>query len=111
MKSLYHSYCRKLSAACLLVLFIFIHAIKAFHTHDFSAVQYHNTNKSSATVKAGFYCAICDFQLAKDSDTETSVIHISTPVHFNATCYGYILPTVKTFSFVFSVRGPPAVFC
>jgi len=102
-----NSYFKKISTSILLVLFIFIHAVKAFHTHDLSAVQ--SFNKNTTSVKAGFFCAICDFQIAKDSDAAIAAIHIAAPAQFIVSFCNYTLPELSNFPVTSSVRGPPAV--
>jgi SNF family Na+-dependent transporter len=100
---------KRTSASVLLVLFTFIHAVKAFHTHDFSYLaKEQNSNKNAATVNAAFSCAICNFQIAKHSDAEVAVINISAPLHYITTFYNYALPLLTSFAITSSVRGPPS---
>ena len=99
---------KKLSALFLLSVLVFINAVKTFHTHNFSySTEAEQTNKNATAVKANFFCAICDFQFAKDSDAEIAQINISTPVHFIVSYYNYTLPLLYNFSVTSSVRGPP----
>jgi len=108
VKFLRDLYFKKLVAIILLALFVFTYAVKAFHTHEFSFASANNiSNKNATNVKADFYCIICDFQIAKDSDTEIAALNISTPVLFITTYYNYALQSLKSLSVVSSVRGPP----
>lgn len=101
---------QKTSTLFLLVLFVFIHAVKTFHTHDFTyAPSANNFNKNASVVKAGFFCAICDFQIAKDSDAEVSTLHIEVPCYNYIGHSNYILPQLHSFSVTSSVRGPPVM--
>jgi hypothetical protein len=100
---------QKLSACFLLTVFIFINAVKTFHTHalTYSAHQ-ENSNRDTTAFKAYFFCTICDFQFSRDSDAEVAAIPITTPVYAVASFHTYILPTVTSFISTSSVRGPPA---
>jgi hypothetical protein len=98
------------SAALLLLVLVFISAVKTFHTHNFSyAAQIEKSKNNTPVVHENYYCAICDFQLAKDSDAEVATINISAPVNFIVSFYNYSLPELSNFSVTTSVRGPPVV--
>ena len=96
------------SASFLIAVFVFINAVKALHTHDFSYTFSNSNTKNANVVKAGFECAICDFQIAKDSDTESATLTISTPLHFITAYYNYTSSQLYNFSLTSSVRGPPS---
>lgn len=97
------------STSFLLVLFVFIHVVKTFHTHDYSdAYSIKAVSKNATVVKTGFACAICSFQIAKDSDAESSTLSISTPLHFITAYYSYTLLKLYKLSITTSARGPPA---
>ncbi len=100
---------QKTSAYFLLTLFVFIHAVKILHTHDYSYTFYNTENKNAAILKAGFTCAICDFQIAKDSDAEYATLNISTPLHFITAYYNYTSLQLHAFSISSSIRGPPSI--
>ena len=86
MNLLRASYLRKASAILFLVLFAFVHAIKALHTHELSfASSYHYDHHNETDVRASFFCNICDFQIAKDSDAAITSFEIAAPeyhIHF-----------------------------
>lgn len=110
MKILRTAYFKKTNAALCIALFVFIHAVKAFHTHDLSSNAFaSNTNKNAATVKANFNCAICDFQLAKDSDATITSFNIETPVHYIGVHYYYLLPVSTSFAIASDNKGPPSL--
>ena len=109
MNFLHTSYFKKISTSVLLVLFIFIHAVKAFHTHNFSYSHQSGLNKNAATVHTSFSCVICDFQIAKDSDAEVAIIDIAAPFKLITAFYNYTLPQLYNFSATSSVRGAPPV--
>ena len=99
---------QKTSTVFLITLFLFIHAVKIFHTHSFSHNAANNYNNKNATVvKANFFCAICDFQIAKDSDAEAATFNIATPEHAVAPHYYFTLLQLHNVSVTSSVRGPP----
>lgn len=100
---------KKISASVFMALFVFVHAVKTFHTHEYLFSNKANTNSKQTNVASNFYCAICDFQLAKDSDAEVSSIHVSTPVTFISFYYHYAVTNVITTPKELSVRGPPVV--
>jgi hypothetical protein len=109
MNFLRHNKIQKLSSCLLLSVFIFINAVKTFHTHALNyAAQQENSNKDATAFKAYFFCAICDFQFSKDSDAEVAAISVATPVHVVASFHAYILPILNSFVSTSSVRGPPA---
>ena len=97
---------KKIIACFLLAVFTFIHAEKAFHTHQ---KQDDHTQQKDITVKlAGNSCVICDFQLAKDSELPTLAC-TDLPFTFLLkeyttafSCY-HFLPATQI-----SNRGPPA---
>lgn len=103
---------QKLSTTFLLVVLVFINAVKSFHTHNFSyLLQTEKSTNNSAAVKAAFSCAICDFQIAKDTDVEVASIHIDAPTHYIITFYSYRIPSLSKFIITSSVRGPPYNYC
>jgi hypothetical protein len=106
MNFLRTSYCRKTVAVTFLLLFVFIHGVKALHTHDLTST---NSLAKSTSVKTDFYCAICDFQLAKDCDIEIPVLTFSAPVQFVEVYYNYTITSHDAFPVTSVVRGPPAI--
>lgn len=100
---------QKLSAAFLLLVLVFINAVKTFHTHTFSyAAQREKSNQNKTVLHESYYCAICEFQFAKDGDAEVAIIDIAAPSRFITSFYNYLLPQLSSFSITSSVRGPPA---
>lgn len=95
---------QKLSTSFLIVLLLFIHTAKAFHTHNYSLKNVTATSYQSV-------CPICDFQLAKDADATISVAVITTPVTFIQVYHYYTLQQPVSFSITSSVRGPPYFVC
>ena len=101
-----HTRGKKIIAGLLLALFVFIQAGKTFHTHD---KHVSSTQAGVVLHSTGSGCAICDFQLAKDS--ELPAIFISTlsfsflqlePVIFTSSCsYGSATSI--------PARGPPVI--
>jgi hypothetical protein len=106
MNFLRTSYCRKTVAVTFLLLFVFIYAVKALHTHDLTSIS---SFAKSTAVKADFYCAICDFQLAKDCDTEIPVLIFSAPVQFVQVYYNYTISFNEVLPVTSAVRGPPVI--
>lgn len=103
---------QKCCASFLLAVLVFINAVKAFHTHDFPySAQTEKSNKNSTNVSTAFYCAICDFQFAKDSDTEVTRLQVLSPVKIVQRYYDYIPGNVISFSVLSSSRGPPYSYC
>ena len=109
MKFLRGNNLKRISATIFMALFIFVHAVKTFHTHEYSISTQTNNDPKQTNVASNFYCAICDFQLAKDSDAEVASIHVSPPVTFISFYYHYSAADVTTTSKEFSVRGPPSL--
>jgi hypothetical protein len=109
VKFLRSVYCRKTAALAFIALLVCIHVAKAAHTHDLSSYACNAPGKNTTAVKASFSCAICDFQVAKDSDAMVSDISIAAPVCFITLFYNYSLPVASAFAVVFCGRGPPAL--
>jgi len=103
---------QKITATLLLAVLVFINAVKTFHTHEYSySAQQENSSKHATTCKAYFFCAICDFQIAKDSDAAVATLNISTPVQIIGNYYNYLSDNIVSFSVLSSVRGPPSSSC
>jgi hypothetical protein len=107
MKFLHALYFKKTVAVIFLALFVFIYAVKALHTHE--AVSTTGASSKSTALKADFYCAICDFQLAKDCDTEIPAFTFSTPIHFVQSYFSYTVSSHDALPVTSVVRGPPAI--
>ncbi len=100
---------KKAGAVFLVVLFVFTHALKAFHTHEFYCPPVKNlANKNTAALKADFSCIICDFQIAADCDSEKLLVDISAPVYTTINKEYYNPGLVNSSPGIYSVRGPPA---
>lgn len=101
---------QELAAAFLLLVLVFINAVKTFHTHNFSyASQIEKSNRSTPALHGNYVCTVCDFQVAKDSDAEVALIIIAVPQQFIESFYAYILPAHTNCSVTSAVRGPPVV--
>lgn len=107
MNFLHHRWIQKTSTLFLLVLFIFIHAVKTFHTHDFAYASSSNNDKNACIIKASFACSICDFQIAKDSDAITQFVQVASPLHFVVRFYAYTFSSFNSFLKVSSGTDPP----
>lgn len=108
MNLLRASYFRKTGAMLFLALFVFVHAIKALHTHEISLASSHFHGDTTTDLKAGFFCSICDFQLAKDSDAITGNAELVIPVQGIPLIYIYILPVYNSTLTVSSGTDPPS---
>ena len=109
MNFLRSSNLKRISAFVFMALFVFVHAVKTFHTHEYSFSTQTNNNPKQTNLASNFYCAICDFQLAKDSDAQIAAIDISSPITFISFYYHFNIDNTITTSKEFSVRGPPAL--
>ncbi len=110
MNFLRSTYFKKTSAVIFISLFVFVHVVKALHTHEISIVySQQSCNKSDATVKADFSCSICDFQIAKDSDASTSNIQFITPERCIVLFSTYILPEYNSIVGSSSGTDPPSL--
>lgn len=97
---------RKLSASLLLVLFVFIHAEKIFHTHSTRVDNKGHTGFSTASKNA--VCTICNYTVAKDSQLPEPV-SIDPPFSFllkeyicSSASYHFLTDNYS------SNRGPPS---
>jgi hypothetical protein len=101
-------YFKKTVAIIFLALFVLVHAIKAFHTHEISlaSAHYHDDN-TGTDVKAYFFCSICDFQIAKDCDAVISNTELATPEQSIPLVHAYILPVYNSILTGSSGTDPP----
>lgn len=99
---------QKLNAAFFLALLVFIHVVKAFHTHDYAIVNAYDTSKKESVLKQIYSCAICDYQVTKDSDSYIDELRIERPVWIIISYFHYIAPQVFSSHVFVSSRGPPA---
>ncbi len=99
-------YIKKISATALLALIFFIQVVKTFHTHPLYFQQTDLHSKNIPLIHENFSCAICDFQIAKDSDAVVAHVEITCPVHIISTSWYYALPFVQSTSATFIARGP-----
>lgn len=76
MNFLHASYIKKTTAVIFISLFVFVHAVKAFHTHEFSLSVQHAHDENGVDIKSGFACSICDFQIAKDCDAVVANLQV-----------------------------------
>jgi len=103
---------QKITATIFVALLVFIHAAKAFHTHNpVYAAQNDGFSKATALLRTNFTCAICDFQLAKDADVTVSLPQFQLPVSLIEANHYYIPQQPISFSIASSVRGPPDQSC
>jgi hypothetical protein len=109
MNFLHSNKTKKISASFFMSLFVFVLAVKTLHSHEFSYSNYNNNSKQTTTVTPNFSCSICEFQLAKDSDTETAVINLTTPCVLLHTYYHFKTGIIAFAEKDFSVRGPPVM--
>ena len=107
MNFLRTSYFKKAGAFSFILLFVFIHAVKALHTHEISLASANAITKNATAVKADFSCTICDFQIAKDSDAIISDPQITAPQHCTTFLYTYILPVYTSYIVTTSGTDPP----
>lgn len=107
MNFLRTSYFKKAGASIFILLLVFIHAVKALHTHEISVISANVITKNATAVKADFSCNICDFQIAKDSDAIVSDVQIAAPEHCTTLFYLYILPVVNSNIVTTSGTDPP----
>ncbi|NSL87715.1 hypothetical protein ECE50_012780 [Chitinophaga sp. Mgbs1] len=71
MKQPGHNVWPRLCAFFLLAVLVFIQAVKTTHRHDYAGKEgmriFQQHNPSGCTISvAAHYCAICDYQLAKE---------------------------------------------
>ena len=108
MYLLHTSYLKKTGAMLFLVLFVFVHAIKALHTHEISAASSHyHIDNTAADIKVNFFCSICDFQIAKDSDAVISQAEFIRPQQNLFLVFSYTLSVHNAIIIVSSGTDPP----
>jgi len=106
------SYIKRLSAAALLLIFLFIQGLKLVHSHSYKSYfspdaeceAVSHAASSSATVD----CSICEYQIVKNTDFQFCCWEISLQF-FKTDFNGYftLFPACPSFS-LFETRGPPA---
>jgi hypothetical protein len=100
---------KRITAALLVVLFLFIHVVKVTHHHD-PTQQVSKTIIKVAKIFSSSNCAICDYHLAKDGDQNYQVPVIQSPQIFLSSSYFfYNTPAVTSIGSTSSGRGPPVI--
>lgn len=102
------SYFKKSGAFIFVLLFGFIHAVKALHTHEQALISSGLGDKNATEVKADFSCNICDFQIAEDSDGLISDAQIASAPQYDIPFFHtYILPAFGSAIVTTSGTDPP----
>jgi hypothetical protein len=98
---------KQLAALFMLLVFLFIHGLKLFHTHDQEYSQDHKFQKEQ--VSKVNHCDVCDYHFAKDTLTQNSPIVFSEaqglPDYFNF----YQSRSIRSIGLGYSDRGPPSL--
>lgn len=55
---------KRITASLLIVLFVFIHVVKAYHNHDAAVTHTHSSSNEFMKVKAD--CDICKYHFVQD---------------------------------------------
>ena len=104
-----HAYYRQFIALLLASVMIFVHAVKALHSHPASKASHHYkyTGIVSETGSLHGACTICEFQLAKDAPHAGEILLDIAPVYVSS-IYGRLLTSINSDRlFITEGRGPP----
>lgn len=98
---------KRLAALFMLLLFLFIHGLKLFHTHDHEYSLDHGAKKE--LVSKSRHCDICDYHFSKDTIKQNNlfvfVLVQELPVYFNF----YQSKSIRSIGLSYSDRGPPVL--
>ncbi len=97
---------KRIAAAVLLGLLVYILVEKNAHGHTASTITSQHTDQ--ATIHSGYTCLICEFQLSADAELPAAFANI-LPLSY-ITIYSEQLPVIQ-FNLTpspFAERGPPA---
>jgi hypothetical protein len=97
---------KKITAALLLALFVFVHTAKALHIH---ADSYAGNHKNETAFKSSVQgvCSICEFQLARDSELPLPATTSNTFTFISKDYFSSSSAISLVHAFSFSDRGPP----
>lgn len=116
MAFLRHIVTKKITASAFIVLLLFMHAVKVFHTHHQTAnynAAYAHALKSpfDAAQKAIITsrCLICDFCFLRDVDVTNYHIAIQQPAFAAITNSEHLTFIVCSAHLAVTGRGPPAI--
>lgn len=98
---------KRLAALFMLLLFLFIHGLKLFHTHEHEYPQDPGVKKE--LVSKSKHCDICDYHFAKDTIKRNNLFVFfkaqDLPVYFNL----YQSRSIRSIGLSYSDRGPPVL--
>lgn len=109
MRETQHTFMRKLTAFLLLLVLMYVQALKTFHRHDAGTVKYH-ADASAPFFKSAHECAICDYHLCKDAVLPAIPVVQQPPFYYIITAVHYVPQRPVDLSGTLSGRGPPARF-
>lgn len=99
---------RSIAAVMLLGIFISIHVVKAFHTHQ-PITTSAKSQDAAEHVKASTDCTVCDYHFTKDGFSEIASIE-SIVNHFYVSTYPFYQSHISSsIGLHYSDRGPPAL--
>ncbi len=110
---------KRIAAATLMALLLFIHAVKFFHTHNYPLYDHVGSVDKSCNQKDGHVvaetgsfvssCAICDYHFLKNADLTVSSFFIQRLSSFQVHNAAGLHHTVTSPVFSFLLRGPPSL--
>jgi hypothetical protein len=98
---------KRLTAICMLTLFLFIHSLKLVHSHDHDHPNSLKGNKEM--VSKAKHCGVCDYHFSKDAHKQNasfiSFKVLEIPVYLNF----YQSESLSSIGLSYSDRGPPSL--
>ena len=109
MAFLRHIMTKKITASAFIVLLLFMHAVKVFHTHHqtatYNAAYAHAAHKEILTSR----CLICDFCFLRDADVASCHFAIQQPALVALRNTARLTFIAYSAHLAITGRGPPAI--
>lgn len=95
---------RKMTSLFLLGLIVFIHIVKALHSH----VHHSNSPSDSKASRITSVCDICDYSFIREADNDTAFISVDRQMFYPEIGETNISPISFAAVEIVLLRGPPS---
>ena len=97
---------KRLMASLLIILFVFIHVVKAYHSHETAATLSHSS--SNEFTKAKVDCAICKYHFVQDGALLFCQPIVATPAPLIAVYFNFSARLTTSVGLLSANKGPPS---
>jgi hypothetical protein len=98
---------KQLTAFFLLVVFLFIHAVKVLHAHERNTSTCQEWSVSKVVEKG--HCSICDYHFTKDAHNDFIIIELFHKQLPTLYFISYQSRKTSSIGLNYADRGPPAI--